>query len=352
MHAARASVSPFAAASLLLCLAAALPARPALAEERAAIAAVPVDPAVPAALAARVGAILPRQLSRAGFFLMDQALVDLQLAERPELVMGCQRERDVCLVAQARVLGVGRLVLPRLAAQPGGLGIALMLFDVTPAAPPEPARVDLLAEAVESCAPCQGKALDDAVARAAAALHRTAAEGMGGQVVVRAIPADAELRVDGKRVGVGSAELRLAPGEHLIEAIGADGRSERRVRVEPREKLKVELLVQGPEPPPQALQQQQQRRRSLTAAKWTLAVMGVAALAAGSALWALDGRPSCELMGNFLECPQVLDTGRMGIAIFSVGAASLVTSGILFGVDYRRGREETQTALLQLSGRF
>jgi hypothetical protein len=349
MHAARASVSSFASASLLLCLLAVLPARPARAEERAAIAAVPVDPAVPAALAARVGAILPRQLTRAGFFLMDQAMVDLQLAERPELVMGCQRERDVCLVAQARVLGVRRLVLPRLAAQQGGLGIALMLFDVVPASPPEPARVDLLAETVESCAPCQGKALDDAVARAATALHRAADEGMGGQVVLHATPASAELRVDGRRVGVGSAELRLSPGEHLIEAISPDGRSERRVQVGAREKLKVDLLVQGPEPPPQALGQQ---RRSLGAVKWTLGVVGVVALAAGSVLWALDGRQGCELMVPALECPTLLDTGKMGIAIFSVGAASLVTSGILFGVDYRRGREETQTALLQLTGRF
>ena len=38
--------------------------------------------------------------------------------------------------------------------------------------------------------------------------------------------------------------------------------------------------------------------------------------------------------------------------LFAIGAASLGASGVLFGIDYRRGREGDKTALLSLGGRF
>lgn len=313
--------------------------------EEAAIVAVPTEAGISSALATRFGGALPTQLRRAGLSILDPRAVDLKMAERPDLVTACQK--DICLITQARVLGVRRLVVPRMAPLPSGVSLALTLYDITPANPPEPARVERMAEAVEACQPCQGDAMDGAVRRAAERLQRSALKSQTGQLRIRALPEGTIVRVDGEVVGPSPAEVRLTPGEHLIVAENAEGRSERKVLVRAREELRIDLLVQGPEPPPAVVP-----GRPLKLAKWVVGGLGVAALIAGGTIWALDGRPQCDLVGVQRQCPELLDSRNTGIALVATGAAALSASAVMFAVDYRKTREGDRTASLLLTGRF
>jgi hypothetical protein len=319
-------------------------------DELTAIVAVPLSGAAPAALAARFGTLLPEALKRAGFTLLDPRQVDIKLADRPDLLSGC--DRDLCLLAQGRLLGVRRLILPRVQAVQGegGIGMALTLFRVTPAEPPSPARIERVAEAVELCRPCQGAAMEEAVGRIALQLRRAERRAEEARLWLSASQKDARLFVDGTEVGRGQAALDLAPGSHVIAAETPAGRTEQKVVLLPREQARVELqLLAGPRrgaPLPAKV-------RPFTVAKWALAGAGVLALIAGTTLWALDGQQrDCARIAGQTQCPEVLDTAPAGIGLFTTGAVLLGGSAVLFGLDYRRGREGEKTALLRLGGRF
>jgi hypothetical protein len=66
--------------------------------------------------------------------------------------------------------------------------------------------------------------------------------------------------------------------------------------------------------------------------KWITLGLGVASLATGVALIALDGGGTCEAGSGGL-CPERYETMTPGIVLTAVGGAALVTSGILFYVD-------------------
>lgn len=349
--------------ALLLTLAAALWALPAAAappaapssEATVAVAAVPLG-AGPggAALVGRFSTLLPQTLGRVGFPLLDPRQVDLRLSERPDLLAGCHRDsqREACLLGQAQLLGVSRLILPRLKPIADGLGIALTLYEITEAAPPQPARVERLVEVVELCRPCQNAELQAAVERVATALRKGLLLELEAHLEISARPRTARLLVDGREVGRGEASVPVPPGPHVIVAEGPGGRGEQRVTLGPKERQRVELLaISGPAPSPER-PPSGPPPRPLAVAKWVLAGVGLGALAVGTTLWALDGRPSCSLAPGQLRCPEVLDSAGAGIGLFAIGAASLGASGVLFGIDYRRGREGDKTALLSLGGRF
>lgn len=66
--------------------------------------------------------------------------------------------------------------------------------------------------------------------------------------------------------------------------------------------------------------------------KWITLGLGVASLATGIALIAVDGGGTCEA-GTGGLCPERFETQTPGIVLTAVGGAALVTSGILFYVD-------------------
>ncbi|MCS6912706.1 MAG: hypothetical protein RMK29_17965 [Myxococcales bacterium] len=329
--------------ALVCALLVALSARAAPSEPVVAIAAVPLDPGVPPAVRGHLGGLWMEELARAGFQLLDPRQVDLRLAEHVDLLARCQRMEDepqtACVREQARLLGVSRVVLPRVRPLAGGLGLSLTLFsgDV-------PERLERQVEVAQACMGCQGAALRASVARLAQALRRSHLRTLAGQLEVLVTPPEARVLVDGQQVGRGLVRLELPPGEHVVVAEGPTGRSEQRVRLAARRTERVELVLPAPRPRPPG-------GRSLRVAKWALAGLGVGLLVAGTALWALDGQPTCERAMGQTRCPDVLDTAGAGIGLFVGGALALGSSAVLFGIDHQR-RQEVRQVAVGLFGRF
>jgi hypothetical protein len=67
----------------------------------------------------------------------------------------------------------------------------------------------------------------------------------------------------------------------------------------------------------------------------TSLVVGVAGIAAGSALVAIDGQPTCGLPNPKQACPDVYNTMGGGAALLSFGLAGVAASGAMFYLDYR-----------------
>jgi hypothetical protein len=116
--------------------------------------------------------------------------------------------------------------------------------------------------------------------------------------------------------------------------------------VEP-EPAPAPLLLPEPPPAPLSLQAQgtgqvakEPPQRRPGAIPWTLLGIGLAGAAAGATLWALDGRPGCELVAPQLRCPTVLDTRAPGIALVSMGAAAGVAAVVFFGVELSQRRRQ------------
>ncbi len=277
---------------VLVTLAAVMGGGPARAEEgTTAIFAAPVGSDVPGALAARFEAVLPAHLQRVGLRLMDPRLVDVKLAEHPEVMSGCKH--DACVIAQARLLGVRRMLVPQMAKAAGGLRIDLTLVEVGPA------EVRRVASVTGVCVACHTAALETMVADLSDRL---------GREVAPPVP-----------------EQTAAPAPAPLPAV--------------------------PEPPPAPLRT---GRRPLSIAKWVLGGVGVAALIAGSTLWALDGDATCAMAPGQLYCPMVLNTGTLGITLVAGGAASLAASALMFGLD-RRGssiKDGEPANVLSLAGSF
>lgn len=321
----------------------------AAAEEITGLAAVPQPAGVSSKLSARLLSLLPPALTKAGFVLLDPRVIDIKLADRPDLLMGCEQER--CLVAQAQLLGVPRLLVPRLTPLGrGALQLELILYKSEGGVPPTLGR---LAAVTEPCEACAQETLHDAVGRAAVALRRALSVPMQ----ITTAPAGARLVVDGKEVGVAPKEIYLEPGEHSIIADSEKGRAERRVTLHAGQPQTLHLVTDPLlliEPAPAAVKVAAPRGRGMAIAKWTLAGVGVLAVAAGAAMLAFDDKMACTLPAGKLQCPNLYDTRLGGIGLMAGGGTALVTSAVLFGLDYRAGRAEQgeKVAVLTLGGRF
>lgn len=336
-----------AGAGALLCAAALCGAADAHAEETTAIAAVPQQAGVSSKLSARLLSLLPQELGKQRFSLLDPRMVDVKLADRPDLLGGCDQEG--CLGAQAQLLGVPRLLLPRLAAMGGRRGtlyLELTLYQV------QGTTLTKLAEAGDTCEPCSVEVLPETVKRAAAKLRAA----LSVPLAVTTAPTGGLVRVDGAEAGRAPVDLTLEPGEHTISAESDKGRAERRLTLR-RGAAQTLHLVTDPllltEPAP-TVAKVEPRSRSMAIAKWTLLGAGLAAAAAGAAMLAVDGRGTCALTGAQVECPEILATRKGGIAFLAVGGVAVASSAVLFGLDLRaaRGEQGEKTALLTMGGKF
>ena len=158
-------------------------------------------------------------------------------------------------------------------------------------------------------------------------------------------------------------QLALEPGEHSIVAESEKGRAERRVTLRAGQTQTLHLVTDPlllPEPAPAgegaqaAAAAAKPRSRALGIAKWTLAGVGVVAVAAGAAMLAMDGKGNCTLVAGDKQCRQIYDTRSGGIAALVGGGAALAGSAVLFGLDFRASRAEggEKVAVITLGGRF
>jgi len=293
----------------VICL---LPSLAGAAEPRTAIAAIAVPPSVAPELNRAFQEALTQWLSAAGFSLKPPAEVDMQMGERPEFV-NCRA--GGCLAEEASFLRVQRLILPRLEPASDGFVVGLSAYDA--------GHKKVIADAIDRCAPCSADGLRAMVATLAKKLHAELAQP--GTLEVTSQP-PGPLTVDGKVVGVTPWSGTLEPGDHVIAMASPAGRVERDVAVEPGKTARVNLLVPVAAAPPP-------RRGQLGILKWVALGVGVAGVAAGAGLLAVDGHGTCGLAAGQKQCPKVYDTLPAGAALVSIGGALLVTSVILIVID-------------------
>jgi hypothetical protein len=251
----------------------------------------------------------------------------MRIGERPELL---QCRAGGCLAEVAAYLRVRRLALPRLerAGAGGRFTCGVSIYDAT-----------------------QRKIIADAVERAAtagelrAALRAMAQKLQGdlarpGRLEVHAKPG-AHLTIDGQAKGYTPWSGDLAAGDHVIALDGDGARVERDVNVAPAQTARVEVELTPPPasapmlsasagPPPD------HRHRLLGPLKWSALAVGVAGIAAGAALLALDGHGSCTTVGAQRQCPEVYDTVGAGAGLVGGGGALVAGAVVMFVLDRPR----------------
>jgi PEGA domain len=282
-------------------------------EPRTAIAAISAPPSLAPELNRAFQESLPEALGAAGFALKPPAEVDMQMGERPEFV-NCKG--GGCLAEEAAFLRVARLILPRLEPSAGGLVVGLSVYDGS--------DKKVIAESIDRCAPCSTATLRTMLFAAAQKLHADLARP--GTLEVASQP-PAALLLDGKPVGETPWSGSVDAGDHVIAIDSPGGRVERDVTVAPGRVTRLELalppIVGGPKPP----------ARPLRIFKWVAGGVGIAGVAAGAALIAVDGNGTCSLRPGQRQCAKVLDTLPLGAGLAAVGGALLVTSVVLFVID-------------------
>lgn len=203
-------------------------------------------------------------------------------------------------------------------------------------------RADTGAAVVTSsdlCEICGHDELEDRAGDLASALRRKlgAAVEPPPRLRVLARPHGSAVVVDGAVVGVTPLDITVAGGEHEV-AVRREGFVEHRRRLafaEGRtETIDVEL---GPVPPPPA------RQRRLAPSGWAALAVGAAAAGGGVALIALDERPiRRDCAGDDVDadgdCRWRHDTLAGGVTLVVAGVAALAVGAALVAVDRRRGR--------------
>jgi hypothetical protein len=296
-----------------------------------AIAPVPVGQKAPPELQRVFSEELQVALAEAGFAVKEPKEVDLQVAERPEL-LHCVA--GGCLGEEAAYLNVGQLVLPRLDpisgphGTDGSLVVGLVLWGASEKRP--------VAEAVERCGGDGSGACGAEKLKAVThALARKLREDLSrpGTLVVRTVPR-AQLAVDGKALGSTPFRGELPPGDHLLVLEVGGARVERDVAVAPGRVAQIDVTLE-PERPKEPGELRTSPRRHLRAIGWAALGVGLAAAAVGAGLWSLDGRGTCTLSGVQRECPKVWDTLPAGASLVGVGGALVVSSIIMVAVGGR-----------------
>ena len=194
----------------------------------------------------------------------------------------------------------------------------------------------IVARVAERCDICGLQAVADKVDLAASALRAKLAATVRApaRVAVESDPPRAVIVVDGKPHGHAPRELTLPPGEHQL-VVSATGylpatRTLRAV-VGVHERIRVRLIPKPPKSSP------------LRTAGWVGIGAGAAAVAAGVALFAIDGR-GVDCTGERAvpggQCPKTLSTGAGAWTLTSAGAAAVIAGGYLLYRAYRRHRTE------------
>lgn len=77
-------------------------------------------------------------------------------------------------------------------------------------------------------------------------------------------------------------------------------------------------------------------RQLLRPGKWAVGAGGLALLVTGIGVWAVDGKPTCDLMPGQVRCPERLNTDAGGATLFTLGAVALGGAALMFWLDRPR----------------
>lgn len=112
-----------------------------------------------------------------------------------------------------------------------------------------------------------------------------------------------------------------------------------------RLKRELEQLRDQPEPPPAPLQVDLVRTQPVAPPpprfrvwKWVALGAGLALIGGGAGLWAIDGRPTCDIEPADIRCPKILSTGAGAITLVTFGAAAVVGGVVMIALDARSRR--------------
>lgn len=196
--------------------------------------------------------------------------------------------------------------------------------------------------------------------------RRTTLEGLGqGRVrVVCATPCRAWIDEHDADAALGPEGLVVWAGTHRAWIEDPRGQLDRQRReFEVRSGESIELHYPSVAPPPElAVPPERSDARPIDhrprrlAPRWAEllgAGLGLAGLASGAALWAIDSTcPGGASPRDVEACPSLYDTRGVGIASVALGSALVVTSVVLLTVDERRVRRARATPTHSLALRW
>jgi hypothetical protein len=188
-----------------------------------------------------LGELVAREAARLGAFevLAPEAVEARVGRDAYQRLVDCAGDAR-CLARTGAGLGAERIVGGALAQGPSRYWLQISQVD---------AASGRLLAIVTRDVPIAARRLAAEVAAASGPVLRGEAEGMG-TVLVTSEPPEAEVRVDGERVGVTPVSRRLPPGKHLVHvARGGWGEAEPRW-VDVVEGQVAEVRVELPPPPP------------------------------------------------------------------------------------------------------
>jgi hypothetical protein len=221
-----------------------------------------------------------------------------------------------CYPALAQKLRVAYLVVVTVGQHERNYGITLVLV--------RGRSGEKAAEVQERCDICGIEEVGEKMGLAASSLRTKLEALMVGpaRLTVRSSPPGAYVTLDGKEIGQTPLEREVPGGQHTLR-LRHRGHiaAQRTVTLVPEIAEAIDVtLIRAASTFPYA------------AVGWTALATGVAALGAGAALVAIDGRQiSCaaDQQDAFGHCPKVRNTRALGAALAGVGAA-LATGGGLF----------------------
>jgi hypothetical protein len=171
--------------------------------------------------------------------------------------------------------------------------------------------------------------------------------GRAAFVQIRTQPAGARVLVEGELVGTTPLELPLDPGTHQLH-IERAGYIDlwRRVEVVAGETSELDVELQ------QVPSKSHDRRKLFGGLGGTALVLGVAGLAAGAALFAIEEQPTLGCSGPNLDiegnCRWRYATHEAGVG-FAVGGATLIATGIALLIVGRKKFKSSTAARMRPS---
>lgn len=295
---------------------------------------------IPSWMSARLRQRLDRGLAATGLTMMPAARVSAALEGS-----GGSCATDTCRRALGVRLGCDYLVGGTISGQARSYRFRLWIARASSG--------ELAATLEEGCDICGQRKVFSRMELVASRLSAKMAEETRApaRVILISRPDGASITLDGKPAGTTPRTLTLGPGKHrvTVEAPGFIAAAlELTARSGMEERREVELIPVGQKP----------ARGSVLG--WVAAGAGVAALAAGVALLALDGHEAgCSgdeiSVGTTRQpCPEVYSTAAAGGVLTGVGAAALVGAGVLLYLGYSDSGEQTGVRLTAtgIQGRF
>jgi hypothetical protein len=257
-------------------------------------------------------------LTGLGYTVVDQDTTKRLLKEVPP---GCTV--GPCLARVGRILKVELVLIGTVASAGSSYELALSLL--------ETGGGTVVAQVNQRCDVCNFAEVESAAARVTEKLHlqKKQVVALRSTLNITAVPAGAEVALDGLPQGPPPVRALLPPGKHSVEATASDlpplykqlelGAGETRHLMLNLVERREEIVVT----PAKAL-----RKRYPGWVKWPVLGVGLALVAPGAVLWAVDGYAGADERN-------LLNTRPAGIAMVGVGSAALVAGTVLWILERR-----------------